>query len=69
LVGRSTTGVFAEDGSPLTLVGVVRGGDLLPPDDRGRLQAGDSLILAGTEEAQLRFFERHGEGVQRTITD
>jgi chloride channel protein, CIC family len=69
LVGRSTTGVFAEDGSPLTLIGVVRDGDYLPPDDRGRLQAGDSLILAGTEEAQQRFFERYGGEIQRTITD
>jgi K+/H+ antiporter YhaU regulatory subunit KhtT len=61
--------LFAEGGSPLTLVGVVRDGDLVPSDGVGRLQAGDSLILAGTEEAQERFVERHGEGIRPTVAD
>jgi CIC family chloride channel protein len=69
LVGRPMASLFAEGGSPLTLVGVVRDGDLVPSDGVGRLQAGDSLILAGTEEAQERFVERHGEGIRPTVAD
>ena len=42
------------------LVAVVRAGDVLAPDAAGRLQAGDSLILAGDSRAYSDFLRAHG---------
>jgi CIC family chloride channel protein len=45
------------------LVAVVRGREVLAPDEAGPLQVEDSLILAGDDDAYAEFFKAHGGDV------
>jgi chloride channel protein, CIC family len=58
LVGQTWEQLRAS-GNGSRLVAVVRGRDVLGPDDAGSLQVGDSLILAGDNHAYAEFLKTH----------
>jgi CIC family chloride channel protein len=59
LVGKTWEQGLAP-GNGTRLVAVIRDGAVLAPDDAGRLQEGDSLILAGDSRAYSEFLKTRG---------
>ena len=67
-VGQQPTGhpFWARDG--LSVIAVVRGAPVVPPGSVDRLEVGDNLILAATEQAYEQFLRTRQQPSRPTAT-